>query len=339
MTKAQFWVLANLALLKSETRTIRQGFLESRPEPSLPIKGWAYLWTFTLPGAASLQNCLTTWKAWSAHRARDIPYFRGVRCFEPGTLSGRWHVHVVGVERFCVMTIRQHAKKYGWGRVNVRRIPATKAGYIAKYVTKSRRACKGGGVKLMGLVGFGKLKGISASDILVQDDWHDEILRVTAHMNAGGDRFFPWKHRENYALQAWLNSTRNKSGVEPYKMIKLEKKEHAAQAVSELENGGVIALAEYRSFKSEKKEMSVKERPDLKEMRVICTHSIELAGTGEQMALTEWMPAGTRLEDCKPTQQPGDRVLVVFATVKFAGNSRAGMSRRFVHLSKLLPGV
>jgi len=120
-------------------------------------------------------------------------------------------------------------------------------------------------------------------------------------------------------------------------MIKLEKIEQQKLARELLEKGEVIALAEYRGFRTDQKKMALKERPDIKEDRVIVTHSVELAGSGEQIACAEFMPSGTRPEDCKAPLNQGDRCLVVFNALKFQGSARQGSPRRFELLSKLLP--
>lgn len=120
-------------------------------------------------------------------------------------------------------------------------------------------------------------------------------------------------------------------------MIKLEKKEHVALAVAALEKGEALMLGEYRGFRVDTKEMAVKERPDLKEKRVIVAHSFEAAGSGEQIAVVEWMPPGTRAEDIKAAMQAGDRCLLIVNSIAYKGGTRQGSPRRFELLSKLLP--
>lgn len=120
-------------------------------------------------------------------------------------------------------------------------------------------------------------------------------------------------------------------------MLKLEKQEQKSLVLELLEKGEAIAFAEYRGHRVDIKQMAVKERPDLKEERVIVTHSVEFAGTGEQVAMAEFMPPGTRATDVKPPLTPGDRCAVVLNSLAYKGSVRQGSPRRFVFLSKLLP--
>jgi len=196
--------MANLAVLRAETRILRNGFLTSEETPRLPLKGWVYLWTFTLPDSEATLSALSErWRNWARNWRRDIPYWRGVRVFERSPVL-RWHAHVVGVERFCVMTIRGHAQKYGFGRVHVKRIPAMKAGYVAKYLVKMRRLEETNNVRLAAAFGF---KGISGSDIEVEDTWTDYICK---HSPTAPNMFVPFYQRRETALKYWLASTRPK---------------------------------------------------------------------------------------------------------------------------------
>jgi len=119
-------------------------------------------------------------------------------------------------------------------------------------------------------------------------------------------------------------------------MLKLEKKDHQAQAIAALERGETVMFGEYRQYRIDEKEMAVKERPDLKEKRLIVTHSFEAAGSGEQIACTEWLPPGSRREDIKVSFNAGDRVLLIARTMKAVGSQRTVNPVRFEFLSKLL---
>lgn len=209
MTRQTFQILCSLAVLKAEITRPRSGILSSQWEPVLPLTGWVYLWTFTLPDSeATLTALQQRWRSWSANWKRDLPYWRGVRVFEV-SIAGRWHVHVVGVERFCVMSIRGHAQRYGFGRVNVKRIPAMKAGYVAKYLVKMRDRAECEGVRLAACFGF---HGVKVGDIEITDTWSKYVLEHTPQAEG---QFTPWHMRESVALKRWLDSTRNQSRVGP----------------------------------------------------------------------------------------------------------------------------
>jgi len=117
--------------------------------------------------------------------------------------------------------------------------------------------------------------------------------------------------------------------------MKLEKKEHIAQVVALLEKGEAVMIGEYRGFRIDEKQQAVKERPDLKETRIIVAHSFE-SSNGEQIICAEWMPPGTRKEDIKIVFTKGEAVVLVLGGLSFKGGARQASPRRFELLSKLL---
>jgi len=201
MNRQTFALLANLARLQAEAKTLRHGFLVSPVTPSLPLRGFLYLWTFTLPDqTATLSGLATAWKKLMHHRARDFPSFRGVRVFEPSPTE-RWHVHCLTVTRLDVNVLRQYSQKFGFGRINVKRIPADKAAYVTKYILKSHHFCGTEGRRMFAPFGF---KGISPKNIISSDTWTDYVIRNTPQPSG---QFCPWHLRADKALHFWLKST------------------------------------------------------------------------------------------------------------------------------------
>jgi len=330
MQKPEFWVLSNLAVLRSQARELKHGFLSSPLESaSLPLKGWVYLWTLTVPNTdATLSRIRSCWTALTLNRKRDIPWFRGVRVFEPSP-TGRWHVHIVTVERWNVHCLRSYALKYGFGRLNVKRVPPDKAGYVAKYLLKSRRLQESKGAQLAATFGF---KGVRSDDIVTTCSWVDYVLKVTPQ--APG-QLCPWHLRQMQAKKIWQASLSDAPQTKLRPKMNLVKKEHIAQVVALLEKGEAVMIGEYRGHRVDEKEQAVKERPDLKEKRIIVAHSFETAA-GEQIICAEWMPSGTRKEDVKPALQKGDFCILVVGSLSFKGGSRQGSPRRWELLSKLV---
>lgn len=192
--------MANLAVLKAEVTRPKHGFLQSDWPAKFPLTGWVYLWTATLPAnETTLPQLQQKWDRWSKKRSRDLPGFAGVRCFEPSPVY-RWHAHWITVNRFNVNGVRQHMQAYGFGRINVKRIPAAKAVYIAKYVTKSKRMPEAHGAQLLATFGF---KAIKRSDLIVTDTWTDYVLRVTPQPDG---QFTPWFQRHAKAVKIWQKS-------------------------------------------------------------------------------------------------------------------------------------
>lgn len=127
---------------------------------------WCYLWTFTTPDVVTPGNCLKRWRGVSRN-------WKGLRCFRvleehPG--GHGWHVHFLTVERLEVRDVRKRAERHGFGRINVKRIPAAKAFYSVKYLLKAlhRRT----GHRLWACVGF---DGFTANDITVEDTFWKEV--------------------------------------------------------------------------------------------------------------------------------------------------------------------
>jgi len=335
MTGHVFQALASLARLTADELTLKHGFLTSRPEPTLPLSGWVYLWTFTLPtGTASLTELQAAWLSFMHHRARDIPQFRGLRVFEPSPTM-RWHVHAVVVKRCDVTTIRKHALKCGFGRINAKRIPASKATYILKYLSKSRWLGEGG-ARLVACFGF---KGMPLRKMRRVDDYLRWVLDETPFMQPGGGRFFPWHQREEAAWKVW-RSRLNSGTLPPPTMTKLSLQKHIDQAIGLLNAGNVVVLAEWRGAKVLAGEFSDEDNPNVKVHRVSIVHSLEVSKTAsgaemEQLQVREYLPDGTDEKSIKFTMQAGDKVIAVLKSYAWVKGVRRASLERFELLSAL----
>jgi len=71
---------------------------------------------------------------------RRWPDLSGLRVFELHKTDGL-QVHLVTNRFIDVNEVRRLATKAGWGRSHVERIPAEKAAYLAKYLSKERPEC------------------------------------------------------------------------------------------------------------------------------------------------------------------------------------------------------
>jgi hypothetical protein len=127
-------------------------------------RSWAYLWTFTtadkigVPVLADRWNLFRRWFQRAGGRC--------VRVFEPYPGGHGWHVHFITADRLDITEVRPKAEAAGFGRIHVKRIPAKKAGYIAKYVGKNfgaRQRLRG--ARMWACVGF---HGSSAKDIEIE---------------------------------------------------------------------------------------------------------------------------------------------------------------------------
>ncbi len=98
-----------------------------------------YFWTFTFAEVLDIKATRKRWNYLLTLLRRRYPKLCGLRAFELHEEHGL-HVHLVTNAWIDVNEARVMAKKAGWGRIHVKRIPSEKAGYLGKYLTKENRA-------------------------------------------------------------------------------------------------------------------------------------------------------------------------------------------------------
>jgi len=256
-----------------------------------------------------------------------------LRAFEKSP-KGRWHVHGVAVRYIDVSKIRKHAQKYGFGRVNVKVIPAAKALYPVKYLLKNRRSLEAKGCRLMACVGF---KGLTADRVEVVNGYRDWVYGLTNHLRSDGQRSYPFRYRENEALKLWCHSLNQ--GRTSIKEMKLNPKQleqiNACFARGEIAlpveyRGGVVTSGQFASF----------DDPDIKVWKVTVTHSCE-GVNGSQIVLVEYLPEAEGPEECKKQAEAaekgiqwkqGDHLIAKLRTLQVAKGMRKGAVSSFERL-------
>jgi hypothetical protein len=133
----------------------------------LSENGGLKFWTFTLPYEYHPYKAGQMWGDLCRELKRSLG-FSGVRVFELHPNGHGLHVHVVTNDFIRVEHVRPICKRFGWGRVHVKKIGSEKAkNYLAKYLCKQRKAWEGAklvGVRWWGV--FGKIeKKCRVSDI------------------------------------------------------------------------------------------------------------------------------------------------------------------------------
>lgn len=114
-------------------------------------QGRCYLWTFTTGSVVTGRQISEVWQAFSERMMKEFPGWSGVRVFELHPGGHGWHVHFVTGRYVWVRLARRVAQLAGFGRIHVKRVAASSAGYVAKYVSKS--AERDPGMRLWAVVG------------------------------------------------------------------------------------------------------------------------------------------------------------------------------------------
>jgi len=139
----------------------RQAFLFSAQRLS---EQGLYMWTLTFRELLAVKETRKRWNHLLTLIRRRWPELCGLRVFELHKHHGL-HVHLVTNRRIDVNVVRALAKQAGWGRVNVKRIPADRASYLAKYLGKDRPEAF---YRWQLWGGFGKWDWSRVGDILVE---------------------------------------------------------------------------------------------------------------------------------------------------------------------------
>ena len=123
-----------------------------------------YFWTFTFREVHSLKIAMERWNHFLTLLKRKLG-FRGVRVLELHEEHG-CHFHVITNQRFPIRKILALGVRYGFGRIDVRRITdATQTvSYLCKYLSKPRVRC----LKRARLwSAFGKIERTRVRDVLL----------------------------------------------------------------------------------------------------------------------------------------------------------------------------
>src|SRR6266496_4131871 len=163
-----------------------------------------YFWTFTLREVHSLTEAMQLWNQFLTLLKRKVQ-FRGVRVLELHEEHG-CHFHVVTNKRFPIRKILALSERYGFGRIDVRRVTdaAQAVSYLCKYLSKPRVRC----LKRARLwSAFGNIERTRVRDVLL-DTQKVRLLRrimgkrsVEDELNGVDSRFVgtkTWRPERNF---------------------------------------------------------------------------------------------------------------------------------------------
>jgi len=308
--KVRFAVLASLARLQS--------LGEGEPSesaiqkiPTLPLSGSLYLWTFTTPSKVSLARIICLWRHFMNQRKVRLIPWQGMKFYEPHPGGHGWHVHAVAVRRYDVRMIRTLATISGFGRIHVKEIPASRAWYVLKYVTKASffRETETKHRQLWGCNGF---KGYPASKVVVYDSFLHEALAHFGYVPARKEKLaYIWSKFIKY----WSSQTRLGETQTKKKMNEIQ----AKKSVELVGSGCRVQFVEYRGTKVRAVRKFVDGHPHPTEKQYYAVHLLESNAT--PIILEEALEDSFRPDDkvVPPAKKGQTAVLEITKTVIFGG--------------------
>ncbi|HWA28859.1 MAG TPA: hypothetical protein VG734_24625 [Lacunisphaera sp.] len=132
-------------------------------------EGWCYLWTFTTPDVVDPKTLSGRWTRFRNHRTMKALKLKALRVIEQHPGGHGFHMHFVTPQRLDAETIWSVAKGVGLGRIDVQRIPASRAAYVLKYLRKDRHK----GCRAWAVLG---VKGVTCKSIVIQDTFSRRVF-------------------------------------------------------------------------------------------------------------------------------------------------------------------
>ena len=145
-----------------------------------------FMWTLTFKEVLDIKDTRKKWNYLLTLIKRRWSELCGLRVFEMHKMHGL-HVHLVTNRFIDVNVVRALAIKAGWGRVHVMRIPAEKAAYLAKYLSKERAECLKGW-RLW--AGFGKWEWTKVKDVLLDSPFSNIYRACKEWLHWAGNKDF-----------------------------------------------------------------------------------------------------------------------------------------------------
>jgi len=149
-----------------------------------------YMWTFTFEKFQPDWRAMMRWdefktklcgRGFGARHNSRYPLLQGLRVVEvhPGNnfhgLSHGLHFHCLFNQRVCVHWVRRVACKFGFGRIQARKVTQEEARYIGKYLTKGQPELTKG-ARRWGTINWPE--ACKVRDIKVESTFHTNIRKV-----------------------------------------------------------------------------------------------------------------------------------------------------------------
>jgi hypothetical protein len=214
-------------------------------------EGWCYLWTFTTPDIVDARTLSSRWTRFRNHRTTKALKLRAVRVIEAHPGGHGFHMHFVTPQRLDAKTMWSVAESAGLGRIDVQRIPASRAAYILKYLRKDRQQ----GCRAWAVLG---IKGVTCKSVVVSDTFSKMVTESMP--NVSGYSGFT-----NYVigLRNVLDGLCKPKGWEHCPGLFLN------PYMDKLPRGQKLMFGEYRGRRVDTVEISVKGGPETEKYEVV----------------------------------------------------------------------
>ncbi len=138
--------------------------------------GWCYLWTFTTPDVVDAKTLSSRWTRFRNHRTVKALKLRALRVIEQHPGGHGFHMHFVTPQRLDAGTMWSVAESAGLGRIDVQRIPASRAAYILKYLRKDRQQ----GCRAWAVLG---ISGVTCKSVVISDTFTKRVFEAMPNVS------------------------------------------------------------------------------------------------------------------------------------------------------------
>lgn len=274
---------------------------------------WCYLWTWTFPDDVPPNVATKRWKPLANELQK-----RGKKCvrvLEQGSKGKLWHFHTVSPQYWSVDELRPIAERYGFGRINAKRIPADRARYVAKYLGKQFADVDGrANCRLWACVGFHGATVRNTRTVTSVDN--SQLMPVEGIVDA-----WVWHLPDGDKLTITVRPPPVEAVPLVFKHMEI-KPVQAKELLQDLAAGNLVMLGEYRGYSV--RTLKIKDSKSGAQVeRVVVEHNVEVNGCARTVG--EWLPQGANASSVKAPAQKGDTVKVTVETAKrFGGQMSYG---------------
>lgn len=260
---------------------------------------FCYLWTYTFPDDVLPVEAARRWRLfvrWHVETGKKC-----VRVLESGSLHGRWHYHCVTPNRWDVNEVREAAQRCGFGRINVKRIPATRARYVAKYLNKSSRVQLAKGQRRWACVGF---NGVPVNRVRAKT----RTLHLPKEWTGRAYTAVEWEIAGFLGKRVQIRKAETPEAELVQRLY--VSREHVDALIA---RGDLFMLGEYRGLTITERTFDAPQTAA--KIRSVCVEH-RLGQFGDVRTITEWLPSDANVDAVTLPATPG---MMAYAAVDSFG--------------------